>query len=132
MRRHKRAVERDTLLVKATVGYAQKLEDTTTLHDRRVTTGRGVLPREPDFQINKGSSWWKNSTKGRDQEGRLVQLRLTAVDSRRNRIFSSEDFLTASQVAGFSSRLASKKTLSGEGDHVEALVGTADFVLSVV
>ena len=69
---------------------------------------------------------------GRDQEGRLVQLRLTAVDSRRNRIFSSEDFVTASQIAGFSSRLASKKTLPGEGDHVEALVGTADFVLPVV
>jgi len=62
----------------------------------------------------------------------LVQLRLTAVDSRRNRIFSSEDFLTASQIAGFSSRLASKTSLSGKGDHVEALVGTADFVQPVV
>ena len=57
---------------------------------------------------------------------------MTAVDSRRNRIFSSEDFLTASQIAGFTSRLASKKTLSGEGDHVEALVGTADFVYPIV
>ena len=62
----------------------------------------------------------------------MVQLRLTAVDSTRNRIFSSKDFLTASQIAGFSSRLASKKTLFGEGDHVEALVGTADFVLPIV
>ena len=59
------------------------------------------------------------------QEGRLVQLRLTAVDSRRNRIFSSKDFLTGSHIAGFSSRLVSNKPLSGEGDHVEALVGTA-------
>ena len=47
---------------------------------------------------------------------------LTAVDSGGNRIFSSEDFLTASQIAGFFSRLASKKTLSGEEDHKEALV----------
>ena len=89
----------------------------------------GVLPREPDLQINKGSSWWK---KGRDHEGRLVQLRQTAVDLRRNRIFSSQGFLTASQIASFSSRLASKKTLPGEGEHVEALVGTADFVLPIV
>ena len=40
----------------------------------------------------------------------------------------SDDFLTASQIAGFSSRLP----LSGEGDHLEALVGTADFVLPIV
>ena len=73
-----------------------------------------------------------NGSKGRAQEGRLVQLRLTAVDSRRNPSFSSDEFLTASQIAGFSSRLASKKTLPGEGDHVEALVGTADFVLPIV
>jgi len=50
---------------------------------------------------------------------------LTAVDSRGNRIFSSADFLTASQIAGFFSRLASKKTLSGEEDHEEALVGAS-------
>ena len=62
----------------------------------------------------------------------MVQLRLTAVDSRRNRSFSSDDFLNASQIAGLSSRLASKKTLPSEGDHVEALVGTADFVLPIV
>ena len=62
----------------------------------------------------------------------MVQLRLIAVDSWRNRIFISQDFLTASQIAGFSSRLKSKKTLSDEGDHVEALMGTADFVLPIV
>ena len=102
-----------------------------------------------------------NGSKGRAQEGRLVQLRLTAVDSRRNRSFNSDDFLIASQIPGFcleeaavdsrrnrsfnsddfliasqipgfSSRLASKKTLPGEGDHLEALVGTADFVLPIV
>ena len=59
------------------------------------------------------------------QEGRLVQLWLTPVDSRTNRIFSNKDFLTGSHIAGFSSRLVSNKTLSGEGDHVEVLVGTA-------
>ena len=73
-----------------------------------------------------------NGSKGRDQEGRLVQLRLTAVDSRSFSSFSGDDFLNASQIAGFSSRLASKKTLPGEGDHVKALVGTADFVLPIV
>ena len=48
---------------------------------------------------------------------------LAAVDLRGNRIFNSEDFLTASQIAGFFSRLASKKSLSGEEDR-EKLVGS--------
>ena len=55
----------------------------------------------------------------------VARSMLTAVDSRGNRIFSSADFLTASQIAGFFSRLASKKTLSGEEDHEEALVGAS-------
>ena len=53
---------------------------------------------------------------------------LTAVDSRGNRIFSSEDFLTASQIAGFFPRLASKKTLSAEEEHEEVLVGASQEV----
>jgi len=36
---------------------------------------------------------------------------MSAVDSQRKQMFSSEEFLTASQVAGFFSRLAAKKTL---------------------
>ena len=55
---------------------------------------------------------------------------LTAVDSRGNRIFSSEDFLTASQIAGFFSRLASKKTLSAEEEHEEVLVGASQEVVT--
>ena len=53
---------------------------------------------------------------------------VSAVDSRGNRILSSEDFLTASQIAGFFSRLAWKKTLSAEEDHEEALVGASQEV----
>ena len=50
---------------------------------------------------------------------------LIAVDARGNRILISEDFLTASKIAGFFSRLASKKTLSREEYHEEALVGAS-------
>ena len=66
-----------------------------------------------------------------ESSGRKIDLAsvalsmLTAVDSRGNRIFSSLDFLTASQIAGFFSRLASKKTLPAEEDHEEALVGAS-------
>ena len=49
---------------------------------------------------------------------------LTAVDSRGNRIFSREDFLTASQIAGFFSRRERKL----EEDHEEALVGASQEV----
>ena len=55
----------------------------------------------------------------------VARSMLTAVDSRANRIFSRAEFLTASQIAGFFSRLARKKTLSDEEDHEEALVGAS-------
>ena len=52
----------------------------------------------------------------------VARSMLTAVDSRGNQIFTSEDFLTASQIADFFSRLASKKTLCVEEDHEEAAI----------
>ena len=55
----------------------------------------------------------------------VARSMLIAVDARGNRILISEDFLTASKIAGFFSRLASKKTLSREEYHEEALVGAS-------
>lgn len=41
----------------------------------------------------------------------VARSMMSAVDSQEKRMFSSEEFLTASQVAGFFSRLAAKKSL---------------------
>ena len=46
---------------------------------------------------------------------------MSAVDPEKKRMFSSEEFLTASQVAGFFSRLAAKKSLFNDDDLVEEI-----------
>ena len=46
---------------------------------------------------------------------------MSAVDSQGKRMFSSEEFLTASQVAGFFSRLAVKKSLFNNDDLEEEI-----------
>ena len=143
--RHKRAVERDTLLDKAAVGYAQKLEVQCQPNPQLRCS------EQPPSMTDALPQGWalKSSTSKRarftdkqrkfladkfqqgESSGRKIdpasvaRSMLTAVDSRGNRIFSSADFLTASQIAGFFSRLASKKTLSREEDHEEALVGAS-------
>ena len=46
---------------------------------------------------------------------------MSAVDSQGKRIFSREEFLIASQVAGFFSRLAAKKSLFNDDDLEEEI-----------
>ena len=42
---------------------------------------------------------------------------MCANDATRDRLFSSDEFLTATQIAGFFPRLASKKTLENDGQE---------------
>ena len=143
--RHKRAVERGTLFDKAAVGYAQKLEVQCQAHPQlrcseQPPSMTDALPqgwalksstskrarftdKQRKFMADK---FQQGESSGRKMDpASVARSMLTAVDSRGNRIFSSEDFLTASQIAGFFSRLASKKTLSSEEDHEEALVAAS-------
>jgi len=46
---------------------------------------------------------------------------MSAAESQGKRMFSSEEFLTVSQVAGFFSRLAAKKSLFSDDDLKEKL-----------
>ena len=48
---------------------------------------------------------------------------MSAMDSQGKRMFSSEEFLTAPQVAGFFSRLAAKKSLFSDDDLEEEIEG---------
>ena len=143
--RHKRAVEQDTLFDKAAVGYAQNLEVQCQAHPQlrcseqppsvtealpkgwalKSSTSKRVrfTDKQRKFLADK---FQQGESSGRKIDpASVARSMLTAVDSRGNRIFSSQDFLTSSQIAGFSSRLASKKTLCGEEDHEEVLVGAS-------
>ena len=46
---------------------------------------------------------------------------MSAVDSQEKRVFSSEEFLSASQIAGFFSRLAAKNSLFNDDDLEEEI-----------
>ena len=76
---------------------------------------RRLTDKQRKFMANK---FQQGESSGRKIDpAPVARSMLIAVDSRGNRIFSSEDFHTASQIADFFSRLASKKTLSGAEDH---------------
>ena len=51
----------------------------------------------------------------------VARSMMSAVDSQEKRMFSSEELLTASQVAGFFSRLAAKKSLFNDDDLEEEI-----------
>ena len=51
---------------------------------------------------------------------------MTAKDAHGSRLFTSRDFLTANQVEGFFSRLASKKSLPDDPDAVESATEEAE------
>ena len=61
---------------------------------------------------------------GRKSDPVLVaRSMMSAMDSQGKRMFSSEEFLTAPQVAGFFSRLAAKKSLFSDDDLEEEIEG---------
>ena len=61
---------------------------------------------------------------GRKSDPVLVACSMmSAMDSQGKRMFSSEEFLTAPQVAGFFSRVAAKKSLFGNDDLEEEIEG---------
>ena len=51
---------------------------------------------------------------------------MTAKDAHGSKLFTSGDFLTANQVAGFSSRLASKKAVAEDPDATESTTEEAE------
>ena len=139
--RHKRAVERDTLFEV----YAQKNEVQCQAHPQlscseqppsmtdpfpkgwalKSNTSKRVRFTDKQRKL-KADKFQQGESSGRNVDpASVARSMLTAVDSRENRIFSSQDFLTTSQIARFFSRFASTKTLSGEEDHEEALVGAS-------
>ena len=139
--KHQRALERYTLLDRAAVGYAQRLEwqceavpelgavaETPSSHD--------MLPKGWALKSSascrcrftyKQKNYLTEKFQQGERSGRKSDLvsvarsMMSAVDSQGKWMFSSEDFLTASQVAGFFSRFKAKKSLFNDDDLEEEI-----------
>jgi hypothetical protein len=136
--KHKRALERETLFDKAALEYAERLEGQTTLQPE--VSGASIQTS----CVNRRPMGWalKTSGQGRarfteDQKSYLTakfrlgeetgiktdpaavaRSMMCAKGPEGNLLFTSDDFLTAKQISGFFSRLASKKSLK-EGELLQ-------------
>ena len=139
--KHQRALERYTLLDRAAVGYAQRLEgqceavpeleavaEPPSSHDMlpKGWALKSSASRRCRFTYKQKNYLTEKFQQG-ERSGRksdpasVARSMMSAVDSQGKRMFSSEEFLTASQVAGFFSRLAAKKSLPNDDDLEEEI-----------
>ena len=141
--KHQRALERYTLLDRAAVGYAQRLEGQC-----EAVPELDAVAKSPSSHDMLPKGWALRSSASRrcrftykqknyltekfqlgERSGRksdpasVARSMMSAMDSQGKRLFSSEEFLTASQVAGFFSRLAAKKSLLSDDDLEEEIEG---------
>ena len=133
---HKRALENKTFFDKAAQQYAEQLEgqamvvpvvSTRAGHTESQPMGWALKPRatrRTRFTANQ-KSYVTTKFKLGEQTGSkadpaaVSRSIMCAKDATGDRLFSSDEFLTATQIAGFFSRLASKKTL--ENDDQESV-----------
>ena len=138
----KRALENETLFDKAAQQYAELLEghavvvplvstvSTRAGHTDSQPMGWALKPRatrRTRFTANQKSYLTTKVKLGKQTGSKadpaaVARSMMCAKDATGDRLFSSDEFLTATQIAGFFSRLASKKTL--ENDDQEG-VGVA-------
>ena len=129
--KHQRTLECETVFDKAALEYAEQLEGQTTLvpvistvctrASRTYRQEMGWALRSSGSRRTRFTPTQKSylTTKFRlgEQTGNkadpltVARSMMCAKDSNGSRLFTSDEFLTASQIAGFFSRLASRKTL---------------------
>ena len=130
--KYQRALEPYTLLDRAAVGYAQRLEgqceavpeldavaEPPSSHDMlpKGWALKSSASRRCSFTYKQKNYLTEKFQQG-ERSGRksdpasVARSMMSSVDLQGKRIFSSEEFLTAPQVAGIISRLAAKKSLS--------------------
>lgn len=144
--KHDRALERETLMDRAAVDYAERLEgQPSSLPETRVETNANTRREYTLSASEKLSLGWAlkasstrrsrftasqkayltNKFKLGEQTGQkaapasVARAMASAKDARGNRLFTSDGFLSANLVAGFFSRLSAKKTLH-EVEELEA------------
>ena len=142
--KHQRALENATLFHKAALEYAEQLEGQATLVPvvSRVSMGKGnTHPQNMGWALKSSGSRRTRFTPAQksylttkfmlgEQTGKktdpaaVARSMMCAKDSNGSRLFTSEDYLTTNQIAGFFSRLASKKSLAEEEqqDDIEVAV----------
>ena len=141
--KHQYNLEHETLYDKAAVQYAEQLEgqgatmvpviSVPTKHaSARNVDIRWALkvtgPRRTRFTVAQRSYLTKKFKLGemtgqKADPASVARSMMHAKDINGTRIFHSDDFLTANQIGGFFSRLASKKTLRDEEAEIEVMEG---------
>ena len=135
--KHERALERETLMDRAAVAYAERLEgqpssvpetiantrpEYTLSTSEKLLMGWGLKAsstRRSRFTASQ-KAYLTNRFRLGEQTGQkadpasVARAMVSAKDASGNRLFTSADFLSASQIAGFFSRLSAKKTLYEE------------------
>ena len=129
--KHQRALEQETLFDKAVLEYAEHLEGQPTLvpvvstvsthasHADRQVLGWALKSSESRrirFTQNQKSYLTAKFRLGEETGNKadpaaVARSMMCAKDLTGNMLFKNDKFLTANQIAGFFSRLASKKTL---------------------
>ena len=144
--KHDRALKRETLIDRAATAYAERLEGQTTSVPEIMSNTR------PDSSLEKLPMGWalKSSTGQRSrfsstqktylmakfklgeesgQKARpasVARAMVGAKDASGNRLFTSDDFLTSSEIAGFFSHLSAKKTLQDDEEFEDDFQSAAD------
>ena len=141
--KHQYNLEHETLYDKAAVQYAEQLEgqgatmvpviSVPTKHaSARSVDIRWALkvtgPRRTRFTVAQRSYLTKKFKLGemtgqKADPASVARSMMHAKDINGTRMFHSDDFLTANQIGGFFSRLASKKTLRDEEAEIELMEG---------
>ena len=131
--KHKRELEKETLYDKAAMEYRKQLEGQATLMVPVFTgtsqprmQGASALPmgwalKSAESKRSRFSAAQKSYLTDKFKLGELTKKKvdpasvarsmMTARNTNGSRLFTSDDFLTVTQIANFFSRLASKKTL---------------------
>ena len=133
--KHERALENETLLDKAVLGYADRLQQQfrgipqIQVRKHLNITSQPCLPmgwalksshvrrtRFTDKQKDYLTSKFRiGETTGQKADAASVaKSMMTARDNNGNRLFTSSEFLTGQQVSSFFSRLASKRALEND------------------
>ena len=92
--KHECALEHETLLDRAALGYAERLQRSRDYLSSNLRIGESTGQKADAASVSKSM--------------------ITAGDSNGNRLFSSSEFLTSQQVSSFFSRLSSKRKLEDD------------------
>ena len=135
--KHERALERETLMDRAAVAYAEGLEGQPSSVPETIANTRPEYTLSTSEKLLMGWALKASSTRRSrftasqkayltnrfrlgEQTGQkadpasVARAMVSAKDASGNRLFTSADFFSASQIAGFFSRLSAKKTLCEE------------------